>query len=960
MSEQPSPADAYAQFRSRQVSPLLAAFADGYGFVFDDYQRAACAHVEAGSGVLVAAPTGAGKTIVGEFAVYLALQQGRKCFYTTPIKALSNQKYADLVRRHGADRVGLLTGDVSVNSEAPVVVMTTEVLRNMIYASSSTLANLGYVVMDEVHYLADRFRGAVWEEVIIGLAESIQVIALSATVSNAEEFGEWLSEVRGEMAVVVSERRPVPLFQHVLVGHTLYDLFADVAPTARDEPGGRSEVNPALLRVARDESRFVRDDARRPRGPGGRGRRNVRYGSGAYGGASRASTRAAHDAGRRPRSLYGSDRPEVVDLLDRAALLPAIVFIFSRAGCDAAVRQLLASGLRLTSAAERAEVADILDRRTVGLTDGDLAALEYDRFAEAMLRGVAAHHAGQLPAFKECVEEAFVRGLVKVVFATETLALGINMPARSVVLEKLVKYNGESHADITPGEYTQLTGRAGRRGIDVEGHAVVLWQPGLDPRAVAGLASRRTYPLRSSFVPTYNMAVNLVGSVGRERARVLLEQSFAQFQSDRSVVGVARASARNTEQIEAAWAEAACEHGDIVAYVRLRAEIAAVEAQAARERRSDRRAEALQVMQGLRPGDIVRVPSGRGRGWVVIIDPGTRSDAESPRPTVLTEDRQVRRLSLTDFPSPPVVAGRMRIGKRFNPKEPASRRSLAAAFRSRLSELDLGVALARPASDAETADRISELRDQLRRHPCHGCPDRDAHVRFAERALRLERENVRLEERMANRTNTIANHFDRICLVLTSLGYLEGTDGERVSENGRMLARIYAELDLVAAECMRAGVFATLTGPQLAAVLAALVYEARRTDDGVHRLRMPDARSNAAMTEVRQIWHKVSLVERDARLARGPEPDIGFSDAAYAWAAGRSLASVLEGSELTAGDFVRWVRQVSDFAGQIADAAGPGELREVARELVRAMRRGVVVYSADDEVGDDLTGDDLP
>ena len=762
-TELPSPAEAYAQFRSRQVSPLLAAFADGYGFAFDDYQREACAHVEAGSGVLVAAPTGAGKTIVGEFAVYLGLTQGRKCFYTTPIKALSNQKYADLVRRHGADRVGLLTGDVSVNSEAPVVVMTTEVLRNMIYANSSTLADLGYVVMDEVHYLADRFRGAVWEEVIIGLAESIQVIALSATVSNAEEFGEWLSEVRGEMAVVVSERRPVPLFQHVLVGRSLYDLFADVAPTAREEPGGRSEVNPALLRVARDESRFVRDDARRPRGAGGRGRRNVRYGSGAYGGASRASTGSAH----RPRSFYGPDRADVVELLEQADLLPAIVFIFSRAGCDAAVRQLLASGLRLTSGAERAEIADILDRRTAGLADGDLVALEYDRFAEGMIRGVAAHHAGQLPAFKECVEEAFVRGLVKVVFATETLALGINMPARSVVLEKLVKFNGESHADITPGEYTQLTGRAGRRGIDVEGHAVVLWQPGLDPRAVAGLASRRTYPLRSSFVPTYNMAVNLVGSVGRERARVLLEQSFAQFQSDRSVVGVARALARNRQEIETTWVEASCERGDVLAYARLRAEIAATEAQAARERRSDGRAEAQQIMQTLRPGDIVRVPSGRSQGWVVVIDPGTRSEAETPRPLVLTEDRQVRRLSLTDFPSPPVVAGRMRIGKRFNPKEPASRHNLAAAFRSRLSELDLGSArVRRPATDAETADRIANLRDQLRRHPCHTCPDRDVHVQFAERALRLERESARLEERMDSRTNTIANHFDRICLVL--------------------------------------------------------------------------------------------------------------------------------------------------------------------------------------------------
>ena len=956
--DEPTPAEAYARFRTRQGSPALTAFADGYGFVFDDYQREACAHVEGGSGVLVAAPTGAGKTIVGEFAVFLALAQGRKCFYTTPIKALSNQKYADLVRRHGPAQVGLLTGDSTINSEAPVVVMTTEVLRNMIYARSATLANLGFVVMDEVHYLADRFRGAVWEEVIIGLAESIQVIALSATVSNAEEFGEWLSEVRGQMAVVVSERRPVPLFQHVLVGPTLYDLFADVAPTARESAAGGNDVNPALVRVARDESRYVRDDSRRPRGKGGGGRRTVSYGSGAYGGAAHRSR--TDGSGHRPRSLHSPGRPEIVELLDRAALLPAIMFIFSRAGCEGAVRQMLGSGLRLTSPAEQREIAAIIERHTVGLSGADLRALDYDRFAEAMTRGIAAHHAGMLPTFKECVEEAFVRGLIKVVFATETLALGINMPARSVVLEKLVKYNGETHADITPGEYTQLTGRAGRRGIDVEGHAVVVWQPGLDPRAVAGLASRRTYPLRSSFAPTYNMAVNLVSSVGRDRARTLLEQSFAQFQSDRSVVGVARSLARNGTAIEAAWAEAVCDRGDFPAYARLRAEIAAVEAHAARERRTDRRAESLQTLSILKPGDIVRVPSGRSQGWVVIIDPGTRNGDDVPRPLVLTEDRQVRRLSITDFPTPPAVAGRMKIAKHFNPKEPASRRNLAAAFRSRLSEVDLTAPRTRTLIDSDASEQIADLRAELRRHPCHTCPDRDQHSRAAERALRLERENAQLEARIQTRTNTIANHFDKICLVLESLGYLTGEGGSRVSNQGRMLARIYAELDLVAAECIRAGVFDGLTPPQLAAVLSSLVYEARRSDDGARRPRPPDARVSEAMTAVRRIWRDVSLVERDARLSRGPEPDIGFGEVAYGWAAGRSLSAVLEDTELTAGDFVRWVRQVTDFAGQIADAAGPGELREVARQLVRSMRRGVVTYSPDDEPPDDLSGAALP
>ena len=944
-----SPSEAYSRFRERQSSPRLSQFADGYGFAFDDYQREACAHVEAGAGVLVAAPTGAGKTIVGEFAVFLALAEGRKCFYTTPIKALSNQKYADLVRRHGAGNVGLLTGDSSINAEAPVVVMTTEVLRNMIYARSSTLENLGFVVMDEVHYLADRFRGAVWEEVIIGLAESIQVVALSATVSNAEEFGEWLSAVRGEMAVVVSERRPVPLFQHVMVGSTIFDLFAGDAPTAVATPKGtEAEVNPALVKVAREESRYVRDDSRRPRGRNGRGKRTVSYGSGAYGGG--ASNARVEAGGRRPRSLAAPSRPQMVERLDEQALLPAIVFIFSRVGCDAAVRQLLASGVRLTTTAAQAEISAILDRHVAGLSPADLRALDYERFAEAMVRGVAAHHAGMLPAFKECVEEAFVRGLIKVVFATETLALGINMPARSVVLEKLVKYNGEAHADITPGEYTQLTGRAGRRGIDVEGHAVVLWQPGLDPRAVAGLASRRTYPLRSSFAPTYNMAVNLVGSVGRERARTLLEQSFAQFQSDRSVVGLARSLAKNTEAIRGYLQAAECDRGDFAEYARLRSEISELEASAARERRTDRRAEAVQALLGLKPGDILRVPSGKSQGWAVIIEPNARVDDQGPRPVVMTEERQIRRLSMTDFPVPPVVVGRMRIPKHFNPKEPASRRNLSAAFRSRLEEVDLTPSRARSGSaDTELGEQIAALRDTLRRHPCHLCPDRDSHARWAERALKLERENAKMQARASSRTNTIAAHFDKICLVLESQGYLT-TDGQsRVTHAGRMLARIYAELDLVAAECIRERVFDDLTAPQLAAVLSSLVFQARRSDDGARRPRMPDLRSNDAMTQVRKIWRDVSLVERDARLPRAPEPDMGFSEIAYGWAAGRSLSAVLADTDLTAGDFVRWVRQVTDFAGQIADAAGPGPLRETAHELVRSMRRGVVTYSADDD-----------
>jgi ATP-dependent RNA helicase HelY len=427
MTQDLSPAERYAAARRRaaEQATALASFREMYDFGLDPFQIEACKALEAGKGVLVAAPTGSGKTIVGEFAVHLALQQGKKCFYTTPIKALSNQKYADLCRRYGQDKVGLLTGDNSVNSDAPVVVMTTEVLRNMLYAGSQTLLGLGYVVMDEVHYLSDRFRGAVWEEVIIHLPESVTLVSLSATVSNAEEFGDWLDTVRGDTEVIVSEHRPVPLFQHVLAGRRMYDLF-------EEGEGHRKAVNPDLMRMARME-------ASRPSFQDRRRGRNMRE--------------ADRERERRQRSrIWTPGRPEVIERLDAEGLLPAITFIFSRAACEAAVEQCLYAGLRLNDDEAREKVRALVEERTASIPAEDLHVLGYYEWLEGLERGIAAHHAGMLPTFKEVVEELFVRGLVKAVFATETLALGINMPARSVVLEKLVKWNGEQHADITPGE----------------------------------------------------------------------------------------------------------------------------------------------------------------------------------------------------------------------------------------------------------------------------------------------------------------------------------------------------------------------------------------------------------------------------------------------------------------------------------------------------------------------------
>ena len=784
-----TPAEKYAAAKLRGQHPITTEFLLTFDFEFDPFQISACHAVEDGKGVLVAAPTGAGKTVVGEFAAYFALQAGKKCFYTTPIKALSNQKYSEFVAKFGEDRVGLLTGDTSINGEADILVMTTEVLRNMLYAGSNTLTNLGCVVMDEVHYLADKFRGAVWEEVLIHLMESVQVISLSATVSNAEEFGEWLGEVRGETEVIVSEIRPIPLFQHVLIGSRLMDLF--------EQPG---RINPEILQRERE--------------------------------AIRRSSLGRNRRGRFAEPSDRMSRADIIEKLQRENLLPAITFIFSRVGCDAAVKQCLHAGLRLTSPEERVEIRQTALRYTQNIAEEDLEVLGFEEWLTALERGIAAHHAGLLPSFKGAVEDLFQRGLVKAVFATETLALGINMPARTVVLEKLIKFNGEAHVPITPGEYTQLTGRAGRRGIDIEGNAVIQWSPTVDSASAAGLASTRTYPLRSSFSPTYNMAINLISRFGRETARRSLESSFAQFQADRAVVGLTRQIRKNETLIAELMKDAQCHLGDFSEYARLRRSIKEVE----------------------------------------------------------------------------VLLGRRDQRKTFDNRQ-----------------------------RGHMEGELSDLRKAMKAHSCHGCAEREDHARLAERAARLTRENDGLTARVENRTHVIAKTFDQICQVLDHLEYI---DGEKPTTQGKILTKIYAESDLLLTESIRRGLLDDLNATELLSVVSCMIFESRSQENLAPKL--PSQKVTSTLTEVISLWAALEKIENDFGVKTQREPDAGFCFISYKWASGNSLNSVLKGSDMSVGDFVRSTKQLVDLLNQIAGASE--KLRPVCKDAVKRIDRGVVAY----------------
>jgi superfamily II RNA helicase len=464
----------------------------------DDFQRDAFAALDAGRSVLVSAPTGSGKTLVAAYAVHRALGSGGKAFYTTPLKALSNQKYGELVATYGEDHVGLLTGDTAIKPEAPVVVMTTEVLRNMLLAGSDLLAGLHTVILDEVHFIQDPYRGGVWEEVLVLAPEAIRFVCLSATVNNASELGGWLRSVRGHTDVIVERHRPISL-RHHFAAHRREDAETVLVPllTERGVP-------------AKDGQRI---DVAVRRAMSGRPPQWQHHGRG-------------------PRLPYRSPlRTELIDELDQFEMLPAIVFIFSRAACDDAVRQVVRDGVRLTDADEKAAVRMVAERRTESLHEDDLAVLGYDEWVEGLSYGVAAHHAGLVPVFRETVEECFAAGLLKVVFATETLSLGINMPARSVVIERFTKYGGAGRATLTSGEYLQLTGRAGRRGLDEEGHAIVVWSAETSFAEAARVASAPPPDLRSTFRPTYNLAVNLAARFDRATADQVLRRSFAQWQA---------------------------------------------------------------------------------------------------------------------------------------------------------------------------------------------------------------------------------------------------------------------------------------------------------------------------------------------------------------------------------------------------------------------------------------------
>lgn len=879
-------------------------FERAYPFALDDYQRKAIAVLSKHKSVLVAAPTGSGKTVIAEYALEQARSKGRKFFYTTPLKALSNQKYRDLTHTYGPAEVGLLTGDNSINGQAPLVVMTTEVLRNMIYESSPDLEALEVVVLDEVHYMQDPARGAVWEEIVILLPHHVRLVGLSATVSNAKDLAAWMDSLRGPVEAVLASERPVKLKNFYFVGDALVPLF-----------------NKNLPRVMEEQLEALK---RRPQRQ------------------SRGRARGGPDL--RPK------RTDVIREMDRREMLPAIYFLFSRAACEDSVGFCLRERLNLNTKLEAARIESYIEEKVSLLSDSDLGCLDYDSFRRALVAGFAAHHAGALPLFKEAVEELFAEGLIKVVFATETLALGINMPARSVVIEALSKWNGEAHKPLTSGEYKQLTGRAGRRGIDDIGYSVVLYQRFFNLDGIRSLVKREPTPVVSRFEVSYNMAVNILAEHDLAQTQHLLNLSFAQYCADARVVTLEARLETLDDDLARELAASRCPEADALEFRKVERQMAKAQRRLATISKERKARDIKDFLARLQPGDVMALDQ---KGTEKVLAVVRRNHGKRAGEGILVVDSmgRHRRLTASTLRQPPRLLGKVEIEKITSPTRKVRKqvgvkmetlaRKAGAADRSRD---------ARTPEESVIAREIADMKHDLERNPCHTCAHRERCMEAARKVEKLTRHIESSRKERDSGHDVVSRRLVDVIHVLNRFGFMEG---EEITDKGQMLRRIYNECDLLLVDALEEGIISRLDPRELAAFASWFIYESRDpvTEEDALRARAEEEHLQGDLADVIDWLDSTLKMIRTAEAEQGLDlhgsVDTGFGEAAFLWAGGAELDEMLARfPDRSIGDMVRTMKQIIDLLRQLADVSPDPVLEQNIRRAMDSIDRGVVGYSS--------------
>jgi superfamily II RNA helicase len=847
-----------------------------FPFELDGFQLDAIASLNAHSSVVVCAPTGSGKTLIGEYAIYRALARGKRVFYTTPLKALSNQKLRDFREKFGTDQVGLLTGDASINREAPILVMTTEIFRNMLYGTpigqvGISLTDVDAVVLDECHYMNDRQRGTVWEESIVYCPREVQLVALSATVANSDQLTDWLNQVHGPTDLIYSDFRPVPLQFHFGNTNGLFPLLNET----------NTKINTRLLqkkkRKGDDRSRNGRPEA--------------------------------------PSINY------VVGNLEQRDMLPAIYFIFSRRGCDKAVADM--GDVWLVNPEEayklRVQIDDFLSRNPDAGRSGQIAPL---------YRGIAAHHAGILPAWKVLVEELFQQGLIKVVFATETLAAGINMPARTTVISSLSKRTDTGHRLLNASEFLQMAGRAGRRGMDEQGHVVTLQTPFEGAKEASYLATSEADPLVSQFTPSYGMVLNLLQTHTLDQAKELIERSFGQYLANfhlrpqyEYINELQRQLADLQTQIDTV------DESEIAVYEKLRQRLK-VERQLLKtlqEQALAARHEELGMMLGFAVSGTLLSLKGKN---ITVSTPVTavlvgksQGAGQSPYLVCLGSDNRWYVATIADvvdlyghlprIETPPDLLPPAEMQIKPGPGRRGNHETNAIA--SQIPEADALIHLAPEVE--EQLQRVIAVQTQLEAHPLHQGGNVASLFKRKARAAEIIAEITELNASVEQQSQ---RHWEEFKNLIEILQWFECLDNLVPTEGGRVAAAIRGENELWLGLALKSGELDDLDPHHLAATVAALVTETPRPDSFV-RFDLSEEIDNA-WTSLQKIRRSVLKVQyrHGVALPVGLENRyINLIAIVEHWALGVEWVELCENTSLDEGDVVRILRRTLDLLSQI-------------------------------------------
>ena len=874
-----------------------------FAFPLDDFQLEAIDALNQGHSVVVSAPTGSGKTLVGEYAIYRALAHGQKVFYTTPLKALSNQKLRDFREQFGDENVGLLTGDLSVNRDASIVVMTTEIFRNMLYAEADEhddpLADVEAVVLDECHYMNDSQRGTVWEESIIHCPPPIQLVALSATVANAGQLTDWIEKVHGPTTLIVSDHRPVPLQFSFCSAKGLHPLL--------NEAGTGLHPNCKVWRA--------------PKGQKRKGRSN------------------------KPPQPEAPPISFVVAQMAQRDMLPAIYFIFSRRNCDKSVRDLGAQCL--VTQDEQARI----QARFAAYSAANPEAVRDGIHADALMRGIAAHHAGVLPAWKELIEELFQQGLVKVVFATETLAAGINMPARSTVIASLSKRTERGHRPLMGSEFLQMAGRAGRRGLDSQGYVVTVQSRFEGVREAGQLATSPADPLVSQFTPSYGMVLNLLQRHSLEKARELVQRSFGRYLAGLDLVDDEEMLSQlrlQLSQLDGVAGDVPWE--DFEDYEkergRLREErrLLRILQQQAEETLANELTQALQFASN---GALVSLKSAQLRGRVTpaVIVEKVNGPGQFPRLLCLTDDNVWILLPCQGVVSlhaelsclqvdgvvPPML---QRSGEIRHGDQASGQLALAVAHMARRHDMttpqyDL-------AGEVLTQARlVQQLELDLEQHPAHRWGDRKQLKKHRRRMEELEHEIAERQRLLHHRSNRHWDMFLALKDILQQFGCLDDLDPTEV---GRTVAALRGDNELWLGLALMSGHLDELDPPNLAAVFEAISTEVNRPD--LWSGFPPSGPAEEALQDLSGLRRELLRAQERASVVVPAWWEPELMGLVEAWAKGTSWSDLIANTSLDEGDVVRIMRRTVDLLAQVPYCEAISEqLRSHAKQALKAINR---------------------